>query len=123
MEFGSPEEFVSALRQAIDEESATIRETDFDQVDRAVNVDLFFGPDSEPQQVRGELDILDRVVLPAFVDAENLAQVGYEADDHYYYRGDVVRVEPRYEGDQHIHWVCYLEETHAQKAETVAATN
>jgi hypothetical protein len=123
VEFDSPEEFVHALQNAIDEESATIRETNLDQVDRAIDVDLFFGPGAELQQVRGSFDLLNRVILSSDVDAENLEQVGYSKDDHSYHRRNVVRIEPRYEGDQHTHWVCYLEDTNVQEAEAAPSAN
>jgi len=109
--WNSPDQFVAVLREAIQEEAATIRETDLDSVGYSQDVALYFSYGEEPK-VTAFIDRLDRVHIPVNAgDAEVLESIALVSDHKGVgTRRAVIRVEPRFEGDNHTTWVCYLED-------------
>jgi hypothetical protein len=113
LDLGSPEAFIEALRLAISEEAATIRETEFDRIGAFRSATLVMDSGPTPA-IDAFVDRLNRVIVPARYDVSRLTAVQLDAGD----LQEVVRAEPRYEGDEQVAWVCYLEDYNAEKTTT-----
>lgn len=112
----SSEDFVDVLSKAIHEEACTIRETDLDKIGHHRTALLYLeSTESMPWKVEVFVDRLDRVIVPAaFSEDGEITHI--ELEDLRPQK--VVRIEPRYEGETHTTWVCYLEERNVVAEET-----
>jgi hypothetical protein len=102
--WNSVEEFITDLRGALEAEDATVRETELDHVGSFKAVTLI----SKEGKVATEafIDKLGRVAIPGRFPINQLKAVAIEDGPQQF----VVRVEPRYKGDDVTTWVIYLEE-------------
>ena len=101
----SVEDFVGNLRTALTEEMGTIRETEFDRTGGFKRAALLTQPGGLRMVEDVFVDRLGRVLLPVrypFNDAELISLDGGAFRE-------IVRREPRYEGEKQVAWVCYLE--------------
>ena len=101
----SVEGFVSSLKAALTEEMGAIRETELDRVGGFKRATLLAAPNGVARIEDVFVDRLGRVLLPArppFDEAELIST------DQGPFR-EIVRREPRYEGEDQVAWVCYLE--------------
>ena len=112
----SPDEFVRDLKIAIQEDTSTIRETDLDRIGgfrpvqistKTRDVDTVFSETTEHF-----VDRMGRVILPVRYNTELIKTISVDGGPTL----DIIRVEPRFEGEQQVAWVCYL----ADKGETNA---
>jgi hypothetical protein len=113
----SSDEFVSALRDAIQEDTAMIRETEFDRVGGFQTV--MISGDSYTQTGQHFVDRLGRVILPAEYKVEPIKAMAVSDGPPL----DVIRTEPRYEGEKQVAWVCYLAERETNVEETASKAN
>ncbi len=101
----SVEDFVGNLKTALTEEMGSIRETEFDRVGGFKRATLLAHPGGIARVEDVFVDRLGRVLFPVrhpFDEAELVSL------DRGPFR-EIVRREPRYEGENQIAWVCYLE--------------
>lgn len=109
LEWSSPDEFLATLRNAINEEAATIRETDLDRFGDKQEVTLYFF-DGKVAHIEAVIDKLRRLHIPSVeFNSRQIREVAYERDG-VRHTSRVVRVEERFDGDQRTEWVCYMED-------------
>jgi hypothetical protein len=96
------EDFVLKLQKAISDQMSEIRETSLD-VGRLVTVSLWWEHISTPARVY--LDSLGRFVIDGFPNNQCITGIAYPHDAT---PQEVVRIEPRFEGQTCVAYVCYL---------------
>jgi len=99
------EEFVDSLGKAMTEEMLTLRETELDRSGGFQTATLLASLDGVARVEDIFVDRLGRVIFPA---KEKFAEVELVSLDQGPFL-EIVRREPRYEGDRQVAWVCYLE--------------
>lgn len=104
-EWETVEDFVKSLNLSLTEEMGTIRETELDRSGGFQLATLVEAPEGVARVEHVFVDKLGRVIFPVskkFADVEtvSLSQGPFL---------DIVRREPRYDGDRQVAWVCYLE--------------
>lgn len=102
------EGFVDRLKKSLTEEMAIIRETQLDLMGgfrrarlKASSYDMAHTLSDKEVFV----DRLGRVLLPARAPYDDVEFVAIEGGP----LQEIVRREPRYEGEKQVAWVCYLE--------------
>jgi hypothetical protein len=104
-EWATVEDFVKTLRRSLTDEMGTIRETELDRSGGFQSATLLAEPDGVARVEDVFVDRLGRVIFPA---RDRFEEVELVSLDQGPFR-EIVRREPRYEGDHQVAWVCYLE--------------
>lgn len=99
------EDFVKALRKSLTDEMGIIRETELDRSGGFQAATLLAEPEGIARVEDVFVDRLGRVIFPARRRFEEIELVSLDQGPF----REIVRREPRYEGDCQVAWVCYLE--------------
>lgn len=99
------EEFVEGLKKALTEEMGVIRETELDRVGGFKRATLLACPNGVARVEDVFVDRLGRVLLPARSPFDEAELISLDQEPF----REIVRREPRYEGENQVAWVCYLE--------------
>lgn len=99
-------EFVDGLKRALTEEMGAIRETELDRAGGFKRATLVDYPGGAASVADVFVDRLGRVLLPVRPPFDGAELVCLDQGPF----REIVRREPRYEGEKQVAWVCYLEE-------------
>ena len=106
-EWESVEEFIANLRKAITDEEGAIRETELDFAGEYEEVTLRI-KDGASETMRVFVDKLGRVILPSEPKYGNVESICIHNGSGRLEK-EVLKREPRYQGERLASWVYYLE--------------
>lgn len=105
-EWESVESFLAELKDAISQEMADIRYTDFNRSGVFHRVTVAFN-DGSCAEIDALVDKIGRVIVPGTKENERIEHVAFGPSSE---MKPVLRTEARYEGERVGAWVMYLEE-------------